>query len=167
MRLIVRVLVAVSGFLTVLSLSAGQTIAGGGGSANVDAAYIHTVLFATSIDVFGAIAAARVGPDGTANDTWFDWSTDLCSAPLVGTTGRSFDFADACRRHDFAYRNTRLLHRRYGVHAFWNGAARQQIDTLFLTDMKRHCGKRRMIDRPPCYAWAYTFYNVVRVAGGP
>ena len=34
-----------------------------------------------------------------------DWSNDGCSAPIVGSEGRSFNFRAACDRHDFGYRN--------------------------------------------------------------
>ncbi len=38
-----------------------------------------------------------------------DWTTDGCSAPVVGGQGRSFNFTQACVRHDFGYRNTKKL----------------------------------------------------------
>ena len=167
MRRLARVLVAVTSSLTALSLSVVPAGAGGGGTAAVDSAYVQRLVFDTSMGDFTASAAAHTGPDGKAGDTWFDWSNDLCSAPLVGNTGRSFNFTDACRRHDFAYRNTKLLDDRYGRGTYWNGDARKRIDKQFLSDMKQHCSGRRLIDRPTCNAWAYTFYSAVRVAGGP
>ncbi len=167
MRNIARVLVAVTSLLTVVSLSATSIDAGGGGSAAIDAAFVHRLLFDTSIGDFGFIAANRTGPDGSAGDAWFDWSNDGCSAPLVGNTGRTFNFTEACRRHDFGYRNARLLEQRYGSGTSWSGDARKRIDQQFMSDMKRHCKGRRLIDRPTCYSWAYTFYTAVRVAGGP
>ena len=167
MRLVVRVLVAVTSVLTVVSASIHPSEAGGGGTAGTDAAFVERLMFTTSITDFTSIAAGHTGPDGRQGDTWFDWSNDLCSAPLVGNTGRSFNFSDACRRHDFGYRNTRLLDDRYGRGVYWNRDARKRIDKQFLADMKRHCAGRRVIDRPTCNAWAYTFYSAVRVAGGP
>jgi hypothetical protein len=38
-----------------------------------------------------------------------DWTTDGCSAPIVGSEGRSFNFRAACDRHDFGYRNFKAL----------------------------------------------------------
>ena len=38
-----------------------------------------------------------------------DWSTDGCSAPLIGSEGRTFDFRIPCARHDFSYRNFTAL----------------------------------------------------------
>ena len=106
----------------------------------------------------GFVAAVGVDP-------WFDWTTDLCSAPLVGSTGRSFNFGNSCRRHDFGYRNLQLLDRRYGP-GHWNSAARRRVDQLLLADMRRHCWSRPWYDEPTCLAWAETFYAVVRLAGG-
>jgi hypothetical protein len=40
---------------------------------------------------------------------FLDWTTDGCSAPVVGNEGRSFNFTHACVRHDFGYRNTKKL----------------------------------------------------------
>jgi hypothetical protein len=48
-----------------------------------------------------------------------DWTTDYCSSPLVGNTGRSFNFTTPCRRHDFGYRNFKLLSKNTGI-PFWN-----------------------------------------------
>ncbi|MGA1629767.1 MAG: phospholipase A2, partial [Ilumatobacteraceae bacterium] len=36
---------------------------------------------------------------------WLITSTDGCSAPIVGSSGRSFNFRLACERHDLAYAN--------------------------------------------------------------
>jgi len=169
MRNFVRVLVAVTSVLTALSAT-GIAHAGDArpseGTADEDTAYVMTLLFETPLGDFSAIAKNRIGPDGAFGDAWFEWKTDLCSAPLVGNTGRSFNFTEPCRRHDFGYRNVRLLDRRYGNHS-WNSDARKRIDEQFLADMKGHCHHRRLLDRPTCYSWAYTFYSVVRIAGGP
>jgi hypothetical protein len=125
------------------------------------------LLFGMPLAQFSRTAAVRTGIDGRPNDTWFDWSTDWCSAPLVGNTGRSFDFTAACRRHDFGYRNAHLLDRRYGTGMFWNAVFRKSIDEQLLTDMRDHCRGRSLALQPTCFAWAYTFYAAVRVAGGP
>lgn len=185
MRRLARVLVAVTSVLTALAISplvpgsglndrlipdvlaVEQVIAGGGGSANADTAFVQRMLFDTPMRSFTRAATSHIGPDGRSGDGWFDWSTDLCSAPLVGNSGRSFDFTEPCRRHDFGYRNTKLFDQRYGAGRAWNSAARKQIDRQFLTDMLAHCSARWIIDRPPCMSWAYTYYGAVRVAGGP
>lgn len=165
MRRFVRVLVAVTSVLT--ALSATDVASAAGSTADSDSAYVRGLLFDTPLAGFTTAAAAHTGRDGTVGDTWFDWSTNLCSAPLVGNTGRTFNFTDACRRHDFGYRNEQRLERRYGSGAYWNGDIRKLIDKQFLADMRSHCARRRLIDRPSCYAWAITFYSAVRIAGGP
>jgi hypothetical protein len=146
------VLVAVTTVLTVAS----PAFAGSVRSAATDQAFVERMLYTTSMSGF----IAAVG-----SDTWFDWNTDFCSAPLVGNTGRSFNFTKACRRHDFGYRNLQLIDRRYGG-GHWNSSSRKRVDQQFLADMKRHCWARPWYDEPTCLAWAETFYAGVRIAGG-
>ena len=171
MRLHARVLVAVTSILTALFTAAiqpaHQAAAGGGGTPEADMAFVEQMLFATPLKTFASDAKNRVGPDGTGGDTWFDWSTDFCSAPLVGNTGRSFNFTEPCRRHDFGYRNTKLLDERYGAGLYWNGTTRKRIDLQFLADMKSGCRTRSVLLMPTCMSWAYTYYGAVRTFGGP
>jgi hypothetical protein len=160
MRHLVRVLVAVTTCLTVVSPALAGPARRIAHDAVSDAAYVQQLLYRTSLDEFARVAAV--------GDRWFDWSTDWCSAPLVGSTGRSFDFRWPCRRHDFGYRNLRLLERRYGSgRTYWNATNRKQVDVQFLTDMRAHCHRRAAVLQPACLGWAVTFYAAVRVAGGP
>lgn len=152
MRHVLRVLVAVTSVLTVASPASAGSVH----SAPADRAFVEQMLYATSMSGF----ITAVG-----RDPWFDWGTDFCSAPLIGNTGRSFNFTNACRRHDFGYRNLQLLERRYGV-GYWNSTSRRRVDQQFLADMKSHCRSRPWYDEPTCFAWAETFYAAVRVAGG-
>ena len=153
MRRLLHVFIAVTSVLTV----APPADAGPVHSASADQAYVERLLYSTSITSF--VAAVD-------SDDWYDWSTDSCSAPLVGNTGRSFNFTNSCRRHDFGYRNLQLLDRRYGP-GHWTGSTRKRVDRLFLSDMKRHCWSRPWYDEPTCLAWARAFYAAVRLAGGP
>jgi hypothetical protein len=156
MRSVLRVLVAVTIFLTASSPAS----AGPAHNAAGDDAFIETMLFDTSVNDFQRAIAT--------GDRWFDWSSDGCSAPLIGNTGRSFDFTKACKRHDFGYRNLHLLEARYGTGStYWNHDERKRIDQQFLHDMDDHCHGRSFLLKPTCYAWAQTFYRVVRIAGGP
>jgi hypothetical protein len=155
------VLVAVTSVLTVASpASAGSLTspasAGPVHSAAADRAYVEHMMYSTPMSGF----LASVGID-----QWFDWSTDFCSAPLVGNTGRSFNFTNACRRHDFGYRNLHLLDRRYGS-GNWNSISRKRVDQQFLSDMRAHCRSRAWYDEPTCFAWAEAYYTGVRLAGG-
>jgi Prokaryotic phospholipase A2 len=95
--------------------------------------------------------------DSGDRDDRLDWSTDHCSAPLVGSTGLSFDFTDACIRHDFGYRNSKEL----GLF----DERKDEIDNRFLDDMKDHCSTRSILLQGRCYQWAYTFYYAVRAFG--
>ena len=171
MRRLAHVLVAVTSTLTALITasidSGGPALAGGGGTEVADSAFVEQMLFATPLQAFTADSKNRIGPDGDVADTWFDWSTDFCSAPLVGNTGRSFNFTEPCRRHDFGYRNTKLLDQRYGDARHWNGDSRRRIDQQFLADMKSGCRTRSVLLMPTCMSWAYTYYGAVRTFGGP
>ena len=141
-----------------------------------DAARVDELLFATSLDAFERTARAPA-----ADDRPLDWSTDLCSAPIVGNSGRSFDFSPACRRHDFGYRNYKLLDRRYSCAArplahycrpgtwryghWWNEWRRKTLDDLFSLDMKVLCDRRPLWERARCHLWRGVYYLAVRTVG--
>jgi hypothetical protein len=105
---------------------------------------------------------ARARTTWRATWPWLDWSTDGCSAPLVGDRGRTFDFAWACRRHDFAYRNLRRLGAPH-----WSTAARERADARFFADMRESCATRRASQRTTCERWAAIYHGTVRALGGP
>lgn len=88
-----------------------------------------------------------------------DWSTDYCSAPFVGNTGRSFNFRLPCQRHDFGYRNLKII----GAFTEEN---RRRVDDRFLADMKTTCAPRPVTQKYNCYLWADTFYAAVRFFAG-
>lgn len=157
MRRCVTLLVAASSILAVtlaIPLPAGASAPH---SAADDRAFVDRMLFGITLSTF--LATAGVDP-------WFDWSTDYCSAPLVGSTGRSFDFRGPCRRHDFGYRNLKLIDRRYGTRQ-WNAISRKVVDDRFRADMHLHCRLRSAWLQPTCHSWAEVFYVAVRTAGGP
>ncbi len=129
-------------------------------TATGDTAFVTAMIDVASLTSFLTMATS---PN---HDRWYDWTTDLCSAPLIGSTGVTFDFRAACRRHDFAYRNLPLIDHRYRTHA-WNHDSRLDADRRFLADMRSNCSGRSWWQRPTCYAWAQTFYAVVRALGGP
>lgn len=87
-----------------------------------------------------------------------DYSTDHCSAPILGSRGLGYDFIDACVRHDFAYRN----YKRLGLFR----RVRKAVDRIFLRDMSAHCGTRSLILRPRCHQRALQYYAGVRAFGG-
>ena len=117
----------------------------------------ETLLFRTSLPVFVASA------DLPTHDMRLDWSTDGCSAPIVQSTGRSFDFYDACRRHDFGYRNMS----RFKNGRVWNETVRLRIDGQFRKDAHASCTSKIRLTKVQCLAWAETYFRAVRSFGTP
>ena len=89
-----------------------------------------------------------------------DWTTDGCSAPIVGSEGRSFNFRTACDRHDFGYRNFKNL-------GLFDTSTRTLIDEQLHRDMNKACDSQRRTFKVRCIAWSEVFYTMVRAAGGP
>lgn len=89
-----------------------------------------------------------------------DWTTDGCSAPIVGSEGRSFNFRTACDRHDFGYRNFKIL-------GIFDTSTRTLIDEQLHRDMNTYCDSQRRTFKVRCVAWSEIFYTMVRAAGGP
>jgi hypothetical protein len=117
----------------------------------------ETLLFRTSLSAFVAIA------DTATHDVRLDWSTDGCSAPIVQSTGRSFDFYNACRRHDFGYRNMS----RFKNGRVWNETLRLRIDGQFRKDARVSCTSKLRLTKMQCLAWAETYFRAVRSFGAP
>ena len=117
----------------------------------------ETLLFRTSLPVFVTSA------DSPAQDVRLDWSTDGCSAPIVQSTGRSFDFYNACRRHDFGYRNMS----RFKNGRVWNETVRLRIDGQFRKDARASCTSKIRLTKVQCLAWAETYFRAVRSFGTP
>ena len=89
-----------------------------------------------------------------------DWTTDGCSAPIVGSEGRSFNFRTACDRHDFGYRNFKAI-------GLFDTSTRTLIDEQLHRDMNKACDSQRRTFKVRCIAWSEIFYTMVRAAGGP
>jgi Prokaryotic phospholipase A2 len=101
--------------------------------------------------------------DSDTRDARLTWTTDGCSVPVLGSTGRTFNFFNACRRHDFAYRNLRKI----DGGKWWTPQMRARVDSVFKKDMLTDCAKRTRTARASCTAWAETFYRAVRTYAGP
>lgn len=97
---------------------------------------------------------------------WLITATDGCSAPVVGSGGRSFNFRLACERHDLAYANYRELDR-LGLGVVWDSSLRALVDDQFQRDLQRSCTSRRHSERLRCDAWAVVYFHAVRLAAGP
>ena len=138
-------LVVVAGLsVTPLPLPSAQSVA-------------ETLLFRTSLSAFVTAANSKT------HDARLDWGTDGCSAPIVQSTGRSFDFYNACRRHDFGYHNMS----RFKNGRVWSETLRLRIDEQFRKDMRSSCIARDVISRTQCRAWAETYFRAVRRFGSP
>ena len=90
---------------------------------------------------------------------FLDWTTDGCSAPVVGGEGRSFNFTHACIRHDFGYRNIKRLGQ-------FNEVVRTKLDEQFRHDLESSCATQVRTRKIRCLMWAETFYVAVRATGG-
>lgn len=74
-------------------------------------------------------------------------------AKAIPDRSLTFDFREACNRHDRCYR--------------WRGAERLQCDQAFLSRMRASCNRYK-IRRNSCLGWATFYYKVVRKRGeGP
>jgi hypothetical protein len=90
---------------------------------------------------------------------FLDWTTDGCSAPVVGGEGRSFNFTHACVRHDFGYRNIKRLGK-------FNEIIRTKLDEQFHRDLESSCATQVRTRKIRCLMWAESFYVAVRATGG-
>ena len=115
-------------------------------------AVANSLVFQKSLKTF--ISSA----DRANRDQRLNWTTDGCSAPIIGSSGRTFNFYDACRRHDFAYRNFLRLDNG----KWWTESFRTRVDAVFKRDMTADCVKRTVIDKRSCMAWVKIFYEAVR-----
>jgi hypothetical protein len=97
---------------------------------------------------------------------WLITATDGCSAPVVGSTGKSFDFRVACERHDLAYANYSVL-ARLNLGVAWDAEMRARVDDQFQRDLQESCARRRHSERLRCDAWVVVFFHAVRLAAGP
>jgi hypothetical protein len=119
------------------------------------ATVVRQMVFTYSLETFIEVA------DSPRRDPRLDWTSDGCSAPVVGSTGASFDFTESCRRHDFAYRNLRRLDG--GRH--WGADIRRRVDQQFRRDMRASCDGS-WSKRTRCLGWSEVFYRSVRAFSG-
>ncbi|MEO8362818.1 MAG: phospholipase A2 [Ilumatobacteraceae bacterium] len=151
MGIVVGMLVAVAGTITF----SGSVLETSPPQASNDVATIETVIFNLELDTFirQRSILRRTYPQ-------LIWTTDGCSAPIVGESGRSFNFRNACIRHDFGYRN-------YKAHGLFSTESRLRLDEQFRQDMYTLCGPKIRTFKVRCAAWAEIFYAAVRAGGGP
>lgn len=83
-------------------------------------------------DISGSFFIADYGDPG-----YYDWSSDECSAPLVGNGQYNFEWP--CRRHDFSWRNLKRGEARYPRHDMWSVKNKAVSDRQFREDLYLHC----------------------------
>jgi hypothetical protein len=88
-------------------------------------------------------------------DYGFDWSTDYCSSSPDQPLG--FDFRMPCARHDFGYRNYKMLEQ--------FPSNKDHVDSAFYADLKRKCATYSIWVRSACYSLAWTYYEAVHLFG--
>jgi Prokaryotic phospholipase A2 len=141
--------------LTVAGVLAGVIAASPAGAVTIDQKLALLSSFTQPTGASQAAwAAARTNQAGYA-DYHLDWSTDYCSDSPDQPLG--FDFRMPCARHDFGYRNYKL------VGQF--PANKDRIDTAFYYDLKVKCSTYNVIVRPACYSLAWTYYEAVHNFG--
>jgi Prokaryotic phospholipase A2 len=94
-----------------------------------------------------------------AQYSFMDWSTDGCSAGIIG--GGPYNFTPACYVHDFAWRNLKRITSAYGV-PMWNERNKYVADERFYNDMKIRCEAINVFIRPTCDATALIYFKAVR-----
>jgi hypothetical protein len=94
-------------------------------------------------------------------DPIYDWTEDACSG--VDDTPLGFDFAAACIKHDFGYRN--------GRHLAWQGYdcferyIKKAYDDQFELDMWVACSRYNIVREFVCDIVGSLFANAVRLFG--
>ncbi len=93
----------------------------------------------------------------------FDWRTDGCSTPDIGTLKATVDaiFLDACVRHDFGYRNFGGT----GLRLDPTEKRRAAVDLQFYRDMQLICRTLPAGEQGFCGVVAFAFYLAVRIFG--
>ena len=81
-------------------------------------------------------------------------AVNVCASP---DQPLGFDFRLPCHRHDFGYRNFKL------VSAF--DANKSRIDDSFYFDLRTVCARYNAFVRPACYSLAWTYYQAVKTFG--
>jgi hypothetical protein len=162
MRSTKRAAVAITSLIAISSLSlVGVRAATPSDGGPIDRSVIDRLVFDTPLNGF-RLERSRA----KRTHRWLITATDGCSAPVVGSSGASFNFRLACERHDLAYANYTLLAQRdAGVE--WSAELRARVDDQFQRDLQQQCTTRRHSQRLRCDAWAVVFFHAVRLAAGP
>jgi hypothetical protein len=101
--------------------------------------------------------AARV--QAQVNDPLLDWTSDGCSGPIPpGAT-------DTCLRHDFLYRNARMLRDQWGLDPAFTRSVKQFADDNFGKELEDSYDEWIKVFAPPLQVWIDAAEVVVTVVG--
>lgn len=92
--------------------------------------------------------------------SYMDWSTDGCSAPLLGNG--MWDFYFACARHDLSWRNLKRISRDFDPDV-WNGRNKNAADLQFRDDLHARCGDFAWYTEWACHPDAEVYFAAVNV----
>ena len=112
-------------------------------------------------DGFEGVASAPAPPSspGIVRPVYLDWTTDGCSAPVLGAG--PFDFTLPCERHDFGWRNLKLVDEPDAP--IWHVGNKDRVDAGFLYDMRLDCSALSPIWRIGCDTTARVYYTAIRL----
>ena len=100
-----------------------------------------------------------VAEQALAQGPWadLDWKSDGCSVPLNLNTPFRTEFTPACRVHDFAYNNLRVLEP--------TAQNRKASDEAFYGNMQQICSHQTREEQEECQRAAWAYYKTVRLWG--
>lgn len=119
----------------------------------VEKIFTHAILAATFVATSGLILQT---------DAPVLASQPCSGPPIVNGTGITFDFRDACERHDACY--TVVRQAQTGGRFVRNNQYFKACDYLFLQDMRSHCEARWSLwdpRRAGCKTMAYSYFSAV------
>ncbi len=93
------------------------------------------------------------------NDPWFDWTSDGCSGPIPPGA------AETCLRHDFLYRNSRLLRDQWGLDPVFARKVKQYADDAFGRELDDSYAEWIKAVAPPLRVWIDAAELAVTVVG--
>ena len=111
--------------------------------------WVDRLSFGMSLDAFFLIKEDAVGFE------FLDWSDDGCSGPTPQFLEAEQLFTDSCLRHDFCYRNNRILGRT---------DLKESCDVQMGVDMARAC-EADGLNKATCERWATTYFSAVVTLG--
>ena len=142
-----------------------QFTAGPFASAAVRAGSVLAPMHFTVLERLDALAtmplADFLSARGSArsDDPWFDWTSDGCSGPIPPGAG------DVCLRHDFLYRNARMIRDQWALAPEFAVAVKAYADAAFGRELADSYDGWVRAAAPPLQLWIDAAEIAVIVAG--